>query len=110
MKEGIKLKTVLTQQELSKRWGVTVKALTEWRNSGVLQPIKGIPSIRFSLEYINKMEEVTPERFSPLERKRLEKEIEILQHEKSKLQQVLNNILVESSKIIQLSQPKSINL
>lgn len=96
------MKTVLTQQELAERWGVTVKTLTEWRNSGVIQPIKGIPVIRFSIDYINQIEEVTPERFSPLERRKLEQEIEKLKHQNNELNKVLSNILAESSKVIRL--------
>lgn len=95
------MKTVLTQQELAERWGVTVKTLTEWRNAGVLQPIKGIPVIRFSIDYINNIEEVTPDRFSPLERRKLEQEIEKLKHQNNELNKVLSNILAESSKVIQ---------
>lgn len=94
------MKTVLTQQELSERWGVTVKALTDWRNQGVLQPIKGIPVIRYSLEYIQEIEGATLEKFSPLERKRMELEIEKLKQEKEKLMSILSNVLSEASKAI----------
>lgn len=94
------MKTVLTQQELAERWGVTVKALTDWRNDKVLQPIQGIPAIRFSKEYIEKMEGVTLEKFSPLERKRMESEIEKLQNQNIELKKILGNVLTESSKII----------
>jgi len=94
------LKTVLTQQELSERWGVTVKALTDWRNQGILQPVKGIPVIRYSLEYIQSLEGTTLEKFSPLERKRMEIENEKLKQENEKLMSIVSNILSEASKVI----------
>lgn len=94
------MRSVLTQQELSERWGVTVKALTDWRNQGVLQPIKGIPVIRYSIEYIQEIEGTTLEIFSPLERKRMEIEIEKLKQENEKLISIVSNVLSEASKAI----------
>lgn len=94
------LKAVLTQQEVSERWGVTIKALTDWRNQGVLQPIKGIPVIRYSIEYIQEIEGTTLEKFSPLERKRMEIEIEKLKQENEKLMSIVSNVLSEASKVI----------
>lgn len=94
------MKTVLTQKELADRWGVTVKALTDWRNAKVIQAIEGIPAIRFSKEYIEELEGVTIEKFSPLARKRMENELENLKYQNEELKRILANILSESSKII----------
>lgn len=94
------MKTVLTQQELAERWGVTVKTITEYRQDGILQSINGIPVIRFSLEYIQQLEGVTLEKFSPMERRRMEMMIEGLKQENNKLKSILSNILAESSKVI----------
>lgn len=96
------MKTVLTQNELAERWGITVKTITEYRQDKILQPIKGIPVIRFSLEYIQEMEGTTIEKFSPLERRRLEREIGELKNENMELKSILSNILSESSKVIKL--------
>ncbi|MBB6622258.1 histidine kinase [Clostridium gasigenes] len=94
------MKTVLTQKELADRWGVTVKALTDWRNAKVIQSIGGIPAIRFSKEYIENLEGITIEKFSPLERKRMELELEKLKSQNDELKRILGNVLAESSKII----------
>lgn len=96
------MRTVLTQQELAERWGVTVKTITEYRQDGILTPIKGIPAIRFSKKYIEELEGVEIEKFSPLERKKLEREIEKLNFENQKLRSIVGNVLNESSKIIGL--------
>lgn len=94
------MKTVLTQKELADRWGVTIKAITDWRNAKVIQPIEGIPAIRFSKEYIEQLEGVTIEKFSPLERKRLESELEKVKYQNEELKRILSNVLSESSKVI----------
>ena len=94
------MKTVLTQKELAERWGLTPKAITDYRNAGILQTIKGLPVIRFSLEYIQELEGTTLERFSPLERKKMEMRSEELKTENEKLKGILGNILAESSKVI----------
>lgn len=94
------MKTVLTQKELAERWGVTPKAITDWRNAKVIQAIEGIPAIRFSVEYIQELEGVTIEKFSPLERKRLEMEVDKLKHQNDELKRILGNVLAESSKVI----------
>ncbi len=97
------MKTVLTQQELAERWGVTVKTITEYRTDGILQPVKGIPIIRFSLDYIQQLEGTTIEKFSPLERSRLTTELEKVQKENEKLKNILGGILSEASKVITLN-------
>lgn len=97
------MRTVLTQKELAERWGITVKAITDYRNAGVLQTIKGVPVLRFSLEYIQELEGTTLERFSPLERKKMELKLDELKSENERLKLILRNILAESSKIISVT-------
>ncbi|MGL4569583.1 MAG: helix-turn-helix domain-containing protein [Clostridium sp.] len=99
------MKVVLTQQELAERWGVTVKTIAEYRNDGIITPIKGIPAIRFSIKYVEELEGVKLEKFSPLEKARMEKELkelESLRFENKKLKTILSNVLSETSKVIGL--------
>lgn len=98
----MRMKTVLTQEELADRWGVSIKTIREYRLDGIIQSIKGIPAIRFSLEYIQEIEGVKIEKFSPLERKRMENEIQKLTEDNKKLKEIIGNILSESSKVINL--------
>ena len=51
-----------------------------------LSPVKGLPSKRFSLEEVLKLEGIEISKLSPLERKRLLKEIEQLGKEKEELE------------------------
>lgn len=93
-------KQLLTKKDLAERWGVSEKAIDNWRKEGVVKEVKGIPVIRFNLEHIRALEGTTLEPFSPLERKRLERELETIKKERDELKGIISNILVESSKVV----------
>jgi len=61
-----------------------------------------VPGMVFHPQYIAKLEGVEIERFSPLEKKRLERENEELKQQNEHLKGILANILAESAKIINL--------
>jgi DNA-binding XRE family transcriptional regulator len=67
---------LLTQKDLAARWQVTEKAISNWRAEGTLTTCKGVPVIRFSEQYIAELEGLKIEKFSPLERRRIERELE----------------------------------
>lgn len=77
---------LLTKQDLADRWDVTTTTIDRWVMDGVISPVKGLPSVRFNLEHVLKLEGTEIGRLSPLERKRLEKEIDQLKIEKEKLE------------------------
>lgn len=87
------MEKLLTQKDLANRWQVTVKAIENWRKEGTLTPCKGIPSIRFTPQHIAELEGVKLERFSPLERRKMEREIEDLKRQNTKLQGIVAGIL-----------------
>lgn len=91
---------LLTQQDLAERWQVTVETITNWRKEGILQPVKGIPAIRFTEQYIQELEGIKLERVSPLMYRRLEKEKEILELENQRLKEIITNVLVQVSPIL----------
>lgn len=91
---------LLTQQDLAKRWQVSVRAIENWRKDGTIQPVKGIPSIRFTEQHVLELEGVKLDRMSPLERKRLELEKEKLKLENEKLKVIISNVLAATSQII----------
>lgn len=72
---------LLTKKNLAERWGITTKTLDAWVKDGVISPVKGLPSPRFNLEHILKLEGTEISKLSPLERRRLLKEIEDLKLE-----------------------------
>lgn len=93
---------LLTMADVARRWQVHHTTIRNWVNDGKIQTIKGIPSPRFSLEYIQRIEEVKPDRFSPLERKRLELEIERLKQENEKLKEVARVVFQQTSQVMGL--------
>ncbi|MBD5642729.1 helix-turn-helix domain-containing protein [Clostridium botulinum] len=96
------MEKLLTQKDLAERWQVSVKAIESYRQQGIINPVKGIPSIRFNPQDIAKLEGAKLERFSPLERKRMEREIENLKQENEKLKGILSQTLANLAPIINL--------
>lgn len=93
---------LLTQKDLAKRWQVTEATIKNWRDEGILQPVKGIPVIRFTEQYVLELEGVKLERFSPLERRRMERRLEQLEKENGELKGIISKVLAETSKVINL--------
>ena len=93
---------LLTQKDVAERWQLTVRAIENCRKEGIITPVKGVPGIRFNLQQIEELEGVKLDRFSPVARKKLEREIEALKKENELLKQITGNILSEASKVISL--------
>jgi len=89
---------LLTQQDLAERWQVTVDTITNWRKEGVLQPVQGLPAIRFHPAYIAELEGTKLDKFSPLERRKMQRQIERLQEENEKLRKAVLTVLFITSK------------
>jgi len=96
------MEQLLTKADLAQRWQVSEKTIDEYRGKGIIKQVSKISSIRFNPQHIREIEETKLDRFSPLERKRLENEIEILKKENDFLKQITNNILSEALKVIPL--------
>lgn len=90
---------LFTQEDLAKRWQLSVKAIENYRKEGFIVPIKGIKAIRFNPHYIEEIEGSISERVTWQERK-LQKKVDALQEENKQLKEILANILAESSKVI----------
>ncbi|MBY6878763.1 histidine kinase [Clostridium botulinum] len=93
---------LLTQKDLAERWQVSIKAIESYRQQGLITPVEGLPSIRFNPQHIAELEGTKLERFSPLERKRMEREIENLKQENEKLKGILSKVLSDVSEVINL--------
>lgn len=91
---------LLTEQELADRWGVAKTSIANWRKEGIIQPAKGIPVIRFTMQHVLELEGVKLEQFSPLLKRRMERELEELRAENQKLKGIIANILAETSQVI----------
>ena len=97
---------LLTQQDLADRWQVSVRAIENWRREGVLQPAKGVPAIRFTPEYIAELEGVEIKATSPLQVKRLERELEELRKENEELKGILARIMAEGARVFEVREAR----
>lgn len=93
---------LLTKKDLAERWQLDERTIDKYRADGIITPCKGIPAIRFSLQHITEFEGVKLEKFSPIERRRLEREIEELKQENTLLKQAWIKIFSESANIAPL--------
>ena len=91
---------LLTQKDLAERWQVSEQTIRIWRQEGIIQPVKGIPVPRFSMQHILELEGEELEKFSPILKKQMEREIEKLQEENQRLKNILGRILAEASQVI----------
>lgn len=94
--------TLLTVKDLAKRWKTNDTSIRRYVADGILTPCKGVPGVKFHPKYISELEGVEIERFSPLEKRRLERENEELKNKYESVKRILSLILAESSKVINL--------
>lgn len=93
---------LLTQQDIAERWQLTVRAVENCRKAGIITAVKGVPGIRFNLQHIEALEGTKLDRFSPIERKKLEREIEVLKQKLATYEEVRAMVLNASAKVIHL--------
>ncbi|AGK98197.1 hypothetical protein [Clostridium pasteurianum] len=96
---------LLTKKDLAERWQVSERTIDQYRENRIIVPVKGIPCIRYNLQYIEKIEGCIPERATLRERK-LEKELEEVKKERDCFKGILQTVLAESSKIISFQEKK----
>ena len=96
------MEKLLSQKDLAERWQVSEESIRNWRNEGIIQAAKGVPVIRFTMQHILELEGVKLEKFSPLLKRKMEREIEELTAENQKLKKIISNVLAETSQVIGL--------
>lgn len=89
--------TLISRQSLAKRWDFKdTKVIYNYELDGIITRVPGIPCPRYSMEEILKIEnygqDLNP--FSPLERRRLEREIEEKNRKINMLEDKLRNIKI----------------
>ncbi len=71
---------LLTVRDLAIRWQCNEVTIRGYVSDGIIKPCKGVPGVKFHPEHIRKLEGVELEKFSPLEKQKLEREIEELKN------------------------------
>lgn len=93
---------LLSVKDLSIRWQKDEGTIRRYAKEGILSPCKGVPGMMFHPRYIAQLEGVEMERFSPLEKRRLENEIEKFKKENEKLKIALREYQVITAKSLSL--------
>ena len=88
---------LLTKKDLAEKWQVSEKAIDDYRAKGIITAVKDLPSIRFTPQHIAEIEGVKLERFSPLERKKLEREVEELKLKLKRAEDVIAQVQMLST-------------
>ncbi|WP_085829098.1 histidine kinase [Clostridium massiliodielmoense] len=95
---------LLTQKDLAQRWQMSVKSIEEYRKAGIIPVVEGIPAIRFNMETILELEGTKLERFSPIERRHMERELEKLKQENEQLKGILSKTLANLAPLLSLKE------
>lgn len=80
---------LLKVSDLAKKWQVTEKTIRDYISNETIIPCKGIPCIRFSPKYIAELEGMELEKFTQLERRKMQKEIDQLKEENAEFRNLL---------------------
>lgn len=88
---------LLTKKDLAERWQVSEQAIDDYRLKGIITSVKGLPSVRFNPQHIAEIEGTKLERFSPLERRRLERENEELKLQLKKAEEIIARVQMLST-------------
>ncbi|AQR93351.1 transcription factor [Clostridium saccharoperbutylacetonicum] len=88
-------KALISRKSLAERWDYdSTRAIVDMEQEGIITRIPEVSSPRYSMEEILRIEnlgrEVNP--LSPLERKRLEKKIELLENELNSYREKFNSV------------------
>ncbi|WP_404988142.1 histidine kinase [Clostridium culturomicium] len=70
---------LLTVKDLSIKWQKDEKTIRKYIDEGVVKTCKGVPGVRFQPKHIAELEGVELDRFSPLERRKMQQRIDELE-------------------------------
>ncbi|AJH02198.1 transcription factor [Clostridium beijerinckii] len=86
-------KTLITRKELCERWGLSYNTICNYESNGTLTRNPNFESPMYYMEEIIKIESLNePNPLSPMERRRLENKIDILEKELNEYKKRINSI------------------
>lgn len=91
---------LLTKKDLAEHWQVSPQTIDNYIADGVVSPIKAIPSVRFNPQLIAKLEGTELNPMSPLERRRLERELSGWRARAEKAEKALMKVSIDIMDII----------
>lgn len=99
---GIMDVKLLSVKDLSIRWQKDEGTIRRYIKEGILSPCNGVPGMMFHPKYIAELEGIQIEKFSPLEKRRLENEKNELQKENMELKELLREYNMISAKSLKV--------
>jgi len=93
---------LLTKKDVAEFMQVSPQTVDEYIKKGVITPVKKLDCIRFNQQHIEDMAGTKIERFSPIERKRLERERDDWKIKYETLKGCINNVLPDLMRTINL--------
>lgn len=86
-------RTLISRQELSERWGLTIRTIIKYEESGVITRNPNFEKPLYYLEEIQNIDKYKPNPLSHFERKRLENENKELKDKINILQNILMKVI-----------------
>ncbi|MEG1009560.1 MAG: histidine kinase [Clostridia bacterium] len=94
---------LLSVKDLANRWQKDEGTIRRYVREGILTPCKGVPGMMFTPLYIANLEGVKLERFSPIEKRRLENKVleleKVIELQSEQLEKIID-LGIESMKIM----------
>lgn len=85
---------LLTVNDLAKKWKKDERTIRKYIADGTIAPCKGVPGVLFHPKYIAELEGVELEKFTQIQRKKMQNEIDILKKENEELKNLLREYQV----------------
>lgn len=96
------MEKLLTKREVAERWQVTEKAIDNWRKQGLISTVDGVPAVRFNPQHIAELEGTRLEKYSPIERRKMEAELNKFRKENEDLKNILSKVLGDLAPVLKL--------
>lgn len=93
---------LLTVNDIADRWQKDVSTIRRYISDGVLVPCTNVPGNMFHPQYIEELEGVKLDKFSPFERRRLEKEAAEYKEKYETLKAHINKLIPDLMQTINL--------
>ncbi len=83
------METLLTVNDLAKKWQKDERTIRKYIADGTITACKGVPGVMFHPKYIAELEGIEFQRFTQLERKKMQNENNALKKENEELKSLL---------------------
>lgn len=86
---------LISRKNLADRWEISVQTVIVYEAEGIITRIPSLPTPRYKISEIEKIEGIEENPLSPIERRRLEKENKDLRDQLSFVNKLISNISLQ---------------